>query len=217
MAVLLLNECHAACQTEPMNRHAIPDIEIRTRLAERGLECHLLIAKTPIREFPPLLCAELHDLLLAIYGRSVTPEHFLYETWAVTISPPSGPPVACSTLSFCSDLPSYFTTRFEGVHPTLQRQGLGRLLYDCLAVWTRFLVFNDPLVANGVLQSDGGYFLVSCIDAPEDEDSPDNEHGHGAFLRKLGFIRAQHDFQQTDEEIAFQRPYRVPIEAADYF
>ena len=198
-----------------MNRHAIPDIELRTRLAERGLECHLLIADEPNRDFPSLLCAELQDLLLAAYGRKVTPEHFAYETWAVTFSPQSGPPVACCTLSFHSDFPSYFTTRFEGVHPSLQRQGLGRLLYDCLAVWTRFLVFNDPLVTEGVFQSDGAYFLVSCIDAPEDEDSADNEHGHGAFLRKLGFIRAQHDFQQTEEEIAFQRAFHVPIEAAE--
>ena len=200
-----------------MLRHAIPDIELRAGLAERGLQCHLLLSNQAGREFPALLCAELHDLLRAAYGQTVTPAHLAFETWAVVIGPVAGgPPVACSTLSFHTDNPSYFTTHFEAVHPSLQKQGLGRLLYDCLAVWTRFLVFNDPLVMDGVLQSAGSYFLVSCIDAPDqpewEETARDNEHGHGTFLRKLGFIRAQHDFRQTDEEIAFQRSFHMPIE-----
>jgi hypothetical protein len=76
-------------------------------------------------------------------------------------------------------------------------------------------------VTEGVFQSQGDYWLVSFIDAPNpgaQEFNPtldDNEHGHGAFLKRLGFIRAQHDFGQDDRtEIAFQRDFHVPVEAA---
>jgi hypothetical protein len=198
-----------------MNRHAIADMDLRAKLAEHGLECHLLASQPQSREFPELLVTELGDLLHAAYGRDVTPEHLAYETWAVTLRPSSagGAPVACCTLSFYSDFPSYFITHFEAVHPDQQKKGLGRLLYECIIVWTRFLVFGDVLVLNGVMQSDGDYCLVSVIDAedqPDWEDIHDNEHGHGAFLRKLGFIRAQHDFRQTEDEIAFQRAFHIP-------
>ena len=201
-----------------MKRHVIPDMDLRARLAERGLECHLLMSQPQSREFPSLLVTELGDLLQAAYGKTITPEHLTYETWAVTLSPsssstPSSKPVACSTLSFYSDMPSYFITRFEAVHPDSQKKGLGRLLYECIAVWTRFLVYGDALVLEGVAQSDGDYCLVSVIDVddqPDWEDIRDNEQGHGAFLRKLGFIRAQHDFHQTEDEIAFQRAFHFP-------
>lgn len=197
-----------------MNRHAIPDMDLRAKLAEHGLECHLLMSQPRTREFPELLVTELGDLLQAAYGKAITPEHLAYETWAVTLRPSSagGAPVACSTLSFYSDFPSYFITRFEAVHPDSQKKGLGRLLFECLAVWARFLVYGDALVLEGVAQSGGDYCLVSVIDAedqPEWEGATDNMHGHGAFLRKLGFIRAQHDFRQTEDEIAFQRAFHV--------
>jgi hypothetical protein len=105
--------------------------------------------------------------------------------------------------------------------PGLQRTGLGRLLYACTEVWARFLLLNDPLVLDGVVRSAGHYCLVSTIDRDEDDcdedgDRGDNQHGHGAFLRKLGFVRAQHDFgQDTDSEIAFQREFRVPVIPSD--
>lgn len=114
-------------------------------------------------------------------------------------------------------------TRFESVHPGLHKSGLGRLLYDCAASWTHSLVLNDELVKEGVIQSRGDYCLVSMIDAPEsdgdNQDEPvfkesgdDNEHGHGTFLKKLGFVRAQHDFgQDDDKEITFQRGFHVPL------
>lgn len=205
-----------------MQRHAIPDIELRTKLAERGLECHLLlreVGETP-HGFARELCLELRDLLKAAFDRDASRADFEFQTWAVVIGPRSGPPVACSTLTFTQGLPSYFSTGFEAVHPSAQRKGLGRLLFDCLAVWARFLVFNDVLVQEGVAFSEGSYFLVAHVDADPaeevDEDdcwqsAEDNVHGHGAFLRRLGFIRAQHDFGQTDDEIAFQREFRVPL------
>jgi hypothetical protein len=71
-------------------------------------------------------------------------------------------------------------------------------------------VLNDPLAMYGVLQSDGQYCLVAYIDA--DPDDEDNAATHGLFLKRLGFVRAQHDFDQTDSEIAFQREYHVPLE-----
>lgn len=209
-----------------MQRHAIPDIDLRTRLAERGLECHLLLrelGKTPYA-FSHELCLHLKTLLKAAYDRDVTEAHLEYETWAVVIGPSSGPPVACATIAFVAGGgPSCFMTRFEAVDPNLQRTGLGRLLYDCIAMWTRFLVFNDVIVQEGVASSNGQYFLVSCVDADPAEEADeddcwdageDNVQGHGAFLRKLGFIRAQHDFGQSVEEIAFQREFHVPIEEA---
>ena len=200
-----------------MLRHAIPDLELRERLADRGLECHLLVAEPGAHHsFPSLLRAELGPLLQAAYDREVTDEHLRYETWAVVIGPPTGPAVACATLSFYEDQPSYFHTHFEAVHPSVQRQGLGRLLYDCLAVWTRFLVFSDVLAREGVYASGGDYCLVSCIDVDDESDwetARDNKHTHGEFLRKLGFIRAQFDFGQADDEIAFQRAFHVPVEA----
>ena len=88
-------------------------------------------------------------------------------------------------------------------------------------MWTRFLVFNDVLVQEGVANFEGRYFLVSYVDADpaeeaDEEDSwdagEDNVQGHGAFLRKLGFIRAQHDFGQNEDEIAFQREFHVPVD-----
>lgn len=200
-----------------MLRHAIPDLELRARLVDRGLECHLLVAEPGAHHsFPSLLRAELAPLLSAAYDREVTDEHLRYETWAVVIGPPTGPPVACATLSFYQDQPSYFHTHFEAVHPSVQRQGLGRLLYDCLAVWTRFLVFIDVLAREGVYASGGDYCLVSCIDVDDESDwetAWDNKHTHGEFLRKLGFIRAQFDFGQADDEIAFQRAFHVPFKA----
>lgn len=198
-----------------MNRHPIPDMDLRAKLDERGLTCHLLLPGKTGRDFPGQLCDELENLLEATYGREVTPEHFATEMWAVTLQPASGPPIACSTLTFYTDLPSYFMTHFEAVHPSHQKTGLGRLLFECVAVWTRFLVFNDPYVMDGILQSSGTYCLVSVIDAPDQPDwelTKDNEDGHGTFLQKLGFIRAQHDFRQTDDEIAFQREFHVPID-----
>lgn len=211
-----------------MQRHAIPDIELRTKLAERGLACHLLlrdVGETPL-DFARVLCLEIKDLLKAAYERQASPSSFEFQTWAVVIGPPSGPPVACATLSFTQGLPSYFTTGFEAVHPSVQKTGLGRLLFDCLAVWARFLVFNDVLVQEGVAFSQGSYFLTSHIDKDpaeeaDEEDSwdsgEDNVYRHGAFLRKLGFVRAQHDFGQNEEEIAFQREFRIPLaeEVAD--
>ena len=191
-----------------MHRHAIPDIDLRNALLERGLECHLLMASD--QGFPASLCTELSPLLQSAYGRKPTPEHFEHETWAVTLSPPSCGPVACLTLGFRSSFPSYFEARFEAVEPSRQGQGLGRLLFECAAVWGRFLVLNDPLVMHGVLQSDGQYCLVAYIDA--DPDDEDNAATHGKFLRKLGFVRAQHDFRQTDDEVAFQREFHVPLE-----
>jgi len=200
-----------------MNRRIIPDMDLRNKLAELGLGCQLLLSEPSSREFPTLLCAELGDLLQAAFGRTCTPEHFAYETWAVVLHPigKDSAPLACCTLSFYSDFPSYFMTRFEAVHPSHQKKGLGRLLYECAALWTRFLVYGDVLVLDGVAQSGGDFCLVSVIDVGEEEqpdweDLRDNEHGHGAFLRKLGFIRAQHDFRQTEDEIAFQRVFHVP-------
>jgi GNAT superfamily N-acetyltransferase len=207
-----------------MLRHAIPDIELRARLADRGLECHLLVEELGSHpSFASKLRVELDPLLQAAYDREVTDAHLRYETWAVVIGPPTGPPVACATLSFARGTASCFLTRFEAVHPNAQKTGLGRLLYDCLAVWARFLVFSDALVQEGVAGSLGQYFLVSFVDADPAEEADeedcwdageDNVQGHGAFLRKLGFIRAQHDFGQNDDEIAFQREFRVPVEAA---
>ena len=205
-----------------MNKHAIPDIELRTRLAEKGLECSLLVSDGSAPSiFAEGLCKELHGLLKSAYGRDVTPEHLQYETWAVVIGPSTGPYVACATLSFTRSVSSYFTARFEAVHPKVQKTGVGRLLFDCLAVWARFLVFSDVLVQDGVAGTGGSYFLVSLIDADaaedmDEEDSfwgteDDNVYGHGTFLSKLGFIRAQHHFGQTVGEIAFQREFRVPF------
>jgi GNAT superfamily N-acetyltransferase len=203
-----------------MNRHAIPDIDLRHELAARNLECHLLVAATPPdpdQSFPVLLCAELQDLLrLAYHGNTPTAEHFRYETWAVTLrAKDSADLAACATLAFSFDLPSYFHTHFEAVRPSLQRTGLGRLLYACIEVWARFLILNDPLVLDGVMRSDGDYCVVSTIDRDDDDDHcarTNNRQGHGTFLRKLGYIRAQHDFRQDDDrEIAFQRAFRVPL------
>ena len=199
-----------------MNRHAIPDIDLRNRLAlEHGLECHLLMSNRNQQSpaFPTSLCAELSPLLQSAYGLTPTPAHFQHETWAVTLRSPNCAPVACLTLGFRSSFPSYFSARFEAVEPSRQRQGLGRLLFECAAVWARFLVLNDPLAMHGVLQSDGDYCLVAFIDA--DPDFEDNQATHGRFLRKLGFVRAQHDFGQTEDEIAFQRAYHVPLERED--
>lgn len=206
-----------------MNRHAIPDIDLRQQLADRGLECHLLVAAMPHdpdQPFPALLCAELQHLIsLAHHGHTLDADHLRYETWAVVLRAKDlgdDPLVACTTLTFAFDLPSYFHTRFEAVHPDLQRTGLGRLLYACTEVWARFLILNDPLVLDGIVRSDGHYCLVSAIDRDDDDDEDsdrsDNRQGHGAFLRKLGFVRAQHDFRQdNDREIAFQREFRVPV------
>lgn len=204
-----------------MRQHVIPDLEMRTVLSERNLECHLLIPETPSQ-----LCDELQELLCSAYRRQCTPKHLKYETWAVTLRPPGlncaleEPPVACLTMSFINGLHSYFLTRFEAVEPTLQGTGLGRLLFECAAIWCRFLILNDPLVTQGLLASRGTYHLVSYIDVPEQADewessSNDNEHGHGTFLKKLGFARAQDDFGQDNFlEIAFSREFHVPI--SDY-
>ncbi len=207
-------------------------MDLRLALAERGLECHLLTKpdcapqnqggdQAP-PDFPTLMCAELKELLLATYHKQITPAHVKYQTWAVTlrnIEPPHAV-VGCSTLSFTFDLPSYFHTAFEAIHPEHRRTGLGRILYDCIKVWTRFLILNDLLVLDGIIRSSGDYCLVSTIDrdsdavdnSDDDEADDDNEEGHGAFLKKLGFVRALHDFHQdTETEIAFQIAFNVPV------
>jgi hypothetical protein len=200
-----------------MRRHGLPDLSMRQTLSERGLECHLLMPSNPSQ-----LCPELNPVLVPAYKRTCTPADLQYETWAITLKPLNREQaVACLTLSFHEDQPSYFLTRFEAVHPSMQRQGVGRLLYDCTVLWTRFLLVSDALVIAGVLNSFGTYHLVSYIDAPEEAEdwevsTNDNEQGHGTFLKKLGFARAQHDFgQDTHSEIAFSREFHVPI--TDYF
>ena len=203
-----------------MDRYAIPDIDLREALARRGLECHLLMKKpeTTNKDYATLLCEELKELTAHAYERELTSEHLEYETWAVTIRMQEEPKsvISCSTLRFVFDLPSYFHTRFEAVHPNNQGVGLGRLLYDCIAMWTRFLVLNDVLALDGVIRSKGDYCLVSCIDKSEDdecEDSENNDEGHGTFLKKLGFVTALHDFgQNIDHEVAFQRAFHIPVQ-----
>jgi len=201
-----------------MNRHATPEMDLRAVLAERDLECHLLVAANYFnKDFPALLCAELTPLVELASARPgvLTPEYFRFETWAVTLRRISdGQMVACCTLSFRASLTSFFSTRFESVAPSLQRTGVGRLLFECATVWTRFLLLNDVLVLEGVMQAGGTYYLVAYIDAPDQDEwdgAEDNEEEHGAFLKKLGFVRAQHDFNQTEDEIAFQREFHVPL------
>lgn len=212
-----------------MERHAIPDIDIRNSLAKRGLECHLLMEprgepeQNTLHAFRAALCAELRPIMEAAYDRELTETHLLHETWAVTIRHAEDPHsvVACATLQFIPHYPCYFHTHFEAVHPENQGVGLGRLLYDCLAAWTRFLALNDPLVLHAIACSSHQYFLVSTIDKGEggggDED--DNEDGHGTFLKKLGFVRAQHDFaQDIDHEVAFERHFAIPTSlGAEFF
>ena len=199
-----------------MNRHALPDMDLRALLAARDLECHLLVgAYNP--DFPALLCAELQPLVERAYARpgELTRAHFRFETWGVTLRRVSdGELVACCTLGFRSSLASYFCVRYEAVEPSLQGKGVGRLLFECATLWTRFLLLNDVLVLEGVMRAGGTYYLVAYIDAPDQDEwdgAEDNQQKHGAFLKKLGFVRAQHDFEQTDDEIAFQREFHVPI------
>lgn len=241
MASTVLNQLQLTVCTR-MYRHAIPDIDLRESLAKRGLECHLLIesrgdvsADPDAPSFASLLCDELAPLMTTAYGRELTPAHVALETWGVTLREIEAPHtvVACSTLQFVPNTPCFFHTHFEAVHPEKQRTGLGRALYDCIAVWTRFLVLNDPIVLHIFLRSQNDYYLVSTIDRDDDpepvtsgrslteapefsEDASDNQAGHGAFLKKLGFVRALHDFgQDPDSEIAFQRAFSLPV--ADWF
>lgn len=213
-----------------MERHAIPDITIRESLARRGLECHLLReAREPADHdnhnafsFRRALCAELKPIIEAAYKQELTEFHLLHETWAITLRQIEEPHsiAACVTFEFVPSYPCYFHTHFEAVHPDNQGVGLGRMLYDCLEAWTRFLSVNDPIVLHIILRANNQYFLVSTIDRDdpinsENEDASDNSEGHGAFLKKLGFVRAQHDFgQEIDSEIAFQREFAIPN--ADY-
>lgn len=203
-----------------MNRHNIPDIDIRATLAARGLECQLLTAdqnhtgksEPKVYEtFAYLLCSEIKALATEAFGHDLTACDLTDCTWAIVLREIDNPStiVACVTMRFFSDIPSYFATRVEAVHPKQQRTGLGRLLYECITIWTRFLLLNDPIVTEGILRSKGDYCLVSYIEAGANED--DNKAGHGTFLKKLGFVRAQHDFQQNEDEIAFQRSYHVPV------
>lgn len=223
-----------------MDRRCLPDIDLRHQLADRGLECHLL---TPLwffsnggiipdlpadaPAFVDVLCEELSPLTsLAYAGRTLTPAHLLTDDLAVTLRTIAEPHdvVACSTLQFVSlatsnPLPvSVFHTRFEAVQPAQQRTGLGRLLYQCIEVWARFLILNDPTVLNGVINSGGDFHIVSVIDKDGDDDNDDdddNEEGHGTFLKQLGFVRAVHDFgQDTTCEIAFQRDFHIPVDPA---
>ncbi len=204
-----------------MERHAIPDMTIRESLAKRGLECHLLMAQRDLNDhysFRASLCAELRSVIEAAYTQELTEANFMHETWAVTLRKIEAPHtvVACATLQFVPTYPCYFHTHFEAVHPENQGVGLGRMLYDCLEAWTRFLSVNDPLVLHIVLRSNNQYFLVSTIDRDDAvgnnaDDVSDNSEGHGAFLKKLGFVRAQHEFgQDIDCEIAFQREFTIP-------
>ena len=219
-----------------MYRHAIPDIDLRESLAKRGFECHLLIeprafvsAAPDAPSFASLLCDELAPLMATAYGRELTPTDVARESWGVTLRQIEAPHtvVACATLQFGPETPCFFRTHFEAVHPDNQGVGLGRALYDCIAVWTRFLVLNDPIVLHIFLRSNNDYYIVSTIERDEpppvftvdDEcgsDRSDNRRGHGAFLKRLGFVQALLDFgQDPDTEIAFQRAFSLP--ASDWF
>jgi hypothetical protein len=204
-----------------MLRHPLAEPVLCQTLASRGLECHLLTAdsKTSVHQFCELLCDEIDDIARAAYGRELTPAHLTYETWAVTLREADGEILACATLCFYSDLPCYFKTHFESVSPAHQRMGLGRLLFECVTAWTRVLVVRDPLVIEGVMRSNGTYCIAATIDRDDeyDEDNnygapDDNSKGHGAFLKKLGFVPAVHDFRaNVDEELVFQLEFHVPI------
>jgi hypothetical protein len=211
---------------------SMPNEEMVARLAARGLTCSLLFPGQFQDDFPALLCKKLGPLLLAAYDRAPGPWDFRDETWAVVICSESGEPVSCATLSFQHVFPAAIKARFEAVTPLLQMTGVGRLLFDCVAIWARYLVHTDHLVMEGVLQSDGQYFLVAYIsksgDDPsvsddeelamiEEETQDDNEYGHGAFLKQIGFVRApnQHDFRPEGSEIVFQREFSVPIRSVE--
>lgn len=195
--------------------------ELLEKLASRGLDCHLLTAESSkAKEFPSLLCKELIKLTSAAYRRQLTPAHLEYETWAVTLRKTEEPHemVACGTMCFYSDLPSYFKTHFEAVHPSHQCAGLGRLLFECIASWARVLVLRDPIVIEGVMQSKGTYCIAATIDRDDDDNEDfnttpmDNEAGHGTFLKKLGFQRATHDFRpDLETEICLQLEFHLPI------
>jgi hypothetical protein len=222
-----------------MDRRNLPDIDLRHELAALGLECHLLapllyfaspgvlpdLGADDAPDFHECLCEELEPLTsLAFPGRTLTTAHVLSEDWAVTLRRIAEPHevMACTTLAFhalpvSNSLPlSFFHTRFEAVRPDLQRTGLGRLLYQCIEVWARFLILNDTTVLEGIISSGGDFRIVSVIDKDGDDDNDDdddNDEGHGTFLKKIGFVRAVHNFgQDTSREVAFQRDLHIPVD-----
>jgi len=151
------------------------------------------------------MCDALGTLLASAYGRAPTPEDFERQTWAVLLSDNgTGEAAAGCTLAFFIDSPCFFRTRLEAVRPDQQRTGVGRLLFDCVKAWTRFLVSVDPLVSTCVLESSGLYHIVSFVDS-------DDERGRG-FMQGLGFARTRHDKgQNEDYEEAYQLALSVPI------
>jgi hypothetical protein len=74
-----------------------------------------------------------------------------------------------------------------------------------------------------LVQSHGDYCIVATVDKDEDDADydedvielapcEDNDAGHGAFLKKLGFTPAVHDFRQdTSSELTFQLQFHVPL------
>jgi len=187
-----------------MNRNKI----VHEGLRLRGFTAELL-SEGPDMDGPLDVALQvlLNPLMRMAYGKELTPEHLKYCPWAVIIKQRESPEeiVAACTLTFYWDDPCYFVTHFEAVVPALQRSGFGRALFECVESATRFIAVNDFYVASNMVQSDMTFDIVSFIDTV-DAQSDNNQHGHGTFLRKLGFELADYDYSHDpNTEIAFSK------------
>jgi hypothetical protein len=86
---------------------------LNRELAKRGLECHLVTKNTreSAAEANQGMYDKLKTTIAEAYDRDdLTPEHFQFESWAVTLNKIDElhAIVACCTLSFYSGFPSYF-------------------------------------------------------------------------------------------------------------
>lgn len=197
-------------QTTQMKRTSLPSVDLRAALEGLGLTCVVLSRdpERPERAFEADLDALLHSLLRDAYGCESGPETFERVLYALAFLDAAGTPWACLTIDFFAERPIFFTTRCECVHPSLQRRGVGRLLFRCAEAWLRFAVCNEPDLARHWIESGHTFEIAAFIDGGMDWDlEDDNERGHGAFLRKLGFACTEAPYGQTYEEIAFVKAF----------
>ena len=175
-------------------------------LSNRGLEAELIHPGNDVPAFKSLVMAEMMALTKAAYGNEITEAHIKNTGYCLIIKE-NDVTIAGCLIDFESYPSAHFYTRMEAVMPDMQRKGIGRLLFRCVETAASYLTNYEYFIYAELSMdpaSESGFYLVATIDRSPNMDD-DNTSGHGAFMRKVGFVRSNFDWECGDDCVEFCR------------